>query len=150
MADKAGFLTAMGATNVIGGTKAFSAPNATTNAVTCTAHGKISGYGPVRLTTSDTLPAGLSTGTDYWLINVDANTVKFATSAANALAGTAVDFTDVGAGTFAMQATVQTLADMLSGVVANHLTFPGNKDQTPAVNVDRFWRDATFAPFPAA
>ena len=31
--------------------------------------------------------------TDYWIINVDANTVALATSLANALAGTRVDFT---------------------------------------------------------
>jgi hypothetical protein len=34
--------------------------------------------------------------TAYYVIVVDANTVKFATSVANALAGTAVDITDIG------------------------------------------------------
>lgn len=71
----------------------------TDNEITMTAHGAITGYGPVRFTlTGDAsaLPAGLAVLTDYWLIRVDDNTVKVATSFANAMAGTAIDITDVG------------------------------------------------------
>jgi hypothetical protein len=66
--------------------------------VTLTAHGFVTGAGPVRLTGSD-LPAGLSTGTDYWIIRVDADEIQFATSEANARAGTAVATSDDGSGT---------------------------------------------------
>jgi hypothetical protein len=46
-----------------------------------------------------TLPAGLSTSTDYFVIYVSATTFKLATSYANAIAGTAIDITDTGTGT---------------------------------------------------
>lgn len=56
-------------------------------------------WGPFRLTTTDTLPAGLSTGTDYWLVRTSLTTAKLATSHANAVAGTTVNITDTGTGT---------------------------------------------------
>ncbi len=49
-----------------------------------------------RLTTTGTLPAGLSLATDYFVIVVDANNIKFAASLALAIAGTAVDISDQG------------------------------------------------------
>jgi hypothetical protein len=52
----------------------------------------------IRLSTSGTLPAGLSTGTDYWIIAYDANNIQFATSVANAIAGTEVDITGAAGG----------------------------------------------------
>jgi len=58
------------------------------------------------MTTTDTLPAPLAVDTDYYVIvvrEVSSDTqsvaIKVATSYANALAGTAVDITDTGAGT---------------------------------------------------
>lgn len=42
---------------------------------------------------------GLTSGTTYYVIKVDANTLKLATTAANASAGTAIDLTAVGTGT---------------------------------------------------
>lgn len=50
-------------------------------------------------TTTTTLPGGLSTSTDYFLIPVSGATCKIATSYANAVAGTAVNITDTGTGT---------------------------------------------------
>lgn len=67
-----------------------------------TTHNQVTGDGPVQLTTTTTLPAGLSLATNYWLIVVDASHVKLATSRANALAGTAVDITGAGTGTHTM------------------------------------------------
>lgn len=61
-----------------------------TDGVTMTAHPFLT-EDKVRLTSTGTLPTGLSAGTDYWIIKVDANTVKFASSLANAQAGTAVN-----------------------------------------------------------
>jgi hypothetical protein len=52
----------------------------------------------VQLTTTTTLPAGLSLATDYWTIYVTDTTFKLATSYANAVAGTAIDITDAGTG----------------------------------------------------
>ena len=65
-----------------------------TDSITVASHGYATGL-KVALTTAGTLPAGLS-ATNYWMIVVNANTLKFATSMANALAGTAVDITDAG------------------------------------------------------
>ena len=52
----------------------------------------------IRLTTSGTLPGGLSVDTDYFVIVLDANNFKLATSLANALAGTNINLTTTGSG----------------------------------------------------
>lgn len=86
---------------------ASSTFTATAATDTCTlvapaTHGQVTGDGPVQVTTTTTLPAGLTAATNYWLIVVDASNVKLATSRANALAGTAVDITTAGTGTHTM------------------------------------------------
>ncbi len=53
----------------------------------------------VRLTTTTTLPAGLSLATDYYVIKLSDTTFSLATSYANAVAGTAIDITSAGTGT---------------------------------------------------
>lgn len=56
-------------------------------------------YTTVQLSTTTTLPAGLATATNYFVIKITDTTCKFATSYANAVAGTAIDITDAGTGT---------------------------------------------------
>jgi hypothetical protein len=56
-------------------------------------------YTRVQLTTTTTLPTGLSLATDYYVIRLTDTTCKLATSYANAVAGTAVNITDTGTGT---------------------------------------------------
>lgn len=68
------------------------------NTITIASHGYATGLKAALTTSAADLPAGLS-ATNYWVIKIDANTIKLATSAANALAGTAVNFTDSGTGT---------------------------------------------------
>lgn len=82
--------------------KAFTA--AVTDICTAAAHGFVTGL-KVRGTTTTTLPAGLSLATDYFVIKLDADTFKLATSLANATAGTAVDITNTGTGTHTLTAT---------------------------------------------
>ena len=53
----------------------------------------------VQLTTTGTLPSPLQTNTEYWVIKIDENTIQLATSAANALAGTAIALTSSGSPT---------------------------------------------------
>lgn len=53
----------------------------------------------IQLTTTTTLPGGLSTATDYYVIKVTDTTCKLATSYANAVAGIAINITDAGTGT---------------------------------------------------
>ncbi len=55
-------------------------------------------YTRVQLTTTTTLPAGLSLATDYYVIKLSDTTFSLATSYANAVAGTAVNITDTGTG----------------------------------------------------
>jgi len=52
----------------------------------------------VRLTTTGTLPSGLSTGTDYYIIDSSSQTFKFATSRDNARSGTAINITGATGG----------------------------------------------------
>jgi hypothetical protein len=72
--------------------------NLGSNTAYSAAHGMYTGL-LGRLTTGTTLPAGLSLATDYYLIKVNANEYKFATTLENALAGTAVNITNRGTGT---------------------------------------------------
>lgn len=110
--------------------------------LTAADHGKDTGYGPVRLTTSGTLPGGLATGVDYWMIVLSSSTFRLATSKANALAGVAVEVQDAGSGTHNMRATAQTLADQMEQSLDEVLTFPGNRSASADVNTSKFWTEA--------
>jgi hypothetical protein len=55
-----------------------------------------------RLTTTTTLPAGLALATDYYYIRLTDSTGAFATTYANAVAGTKINITDAGTGTHTM------------------------------------------------
>ena len=76
----------------------FSAFSAAADTGTAAAHGLITGT-VGQMTTTGALPTGLAVSTNYFIIVVDANTVKFATTLANAQAGTAIDLTTAGTGT---------------------------------------------------
>lgn len=85
------------------------------NTVTIPSHGYTLGL-KGQLTTTGTLPAGLSLATDYFIIVVDANTVKFASSLANAQAGTAVDITNQGASASVNTFTATSIAGATIGL----------------------------------
>lgn len=53
-------------------------------------------YTPCSFTTAGVLPTGLVAGTIYWTIRVSATTSRLATTLDNAVAGTAIAFTDAG------------------------------------------------------
>lgn len=57
------------------------------------------------------LPTGLVAGTDYYTIQVSATTSRFATSRANAIAGTAIAFTDAGSGTNVLDVRLPRFSD---------------------------------------
>ena len=71
-----------------------SAINVTTNVVTKTAHGLVTGQS-VAATTTGTLPDPLTT-TDYFVTRLTVDTFSLATTRGLALAGTAVNLTDQG------------------------------------------------------
>lgn len=72
-----------------------SVPN---NYVTIANHGFITGQ-KVQLTTSGSLPTGLSLATDYYVIRISSSTFRFATTPYNAFNGTAVTMSGAGSGT---------------------------------------------------
>ncbi len=86
-------VTALAATNLAGGLDGVI--DITENTLGIPSHGFVTGL-KTQLTTTGTLPAPLLTATDYYVIVVDANTIKLATSQANALAGTAINITNTG------------------------------------------------------
>lgn len=106
---------------------AISAVTDAADTVTVTAHGELTGAGPYYVATTGGLPAGLTSLTPYWLIRVDDNTLKFATSAANATAGTAVDITTAGTGSHTITRTgndvlVERVVAGLNAVVGKNYT----------------------------
>jgi hypothetical protein len=77
--------------------RAFTA-SAATDAITLTTHNLYTGMAIMVSTDSGTLPAELSPNTLYYVIRIDADTFKLATTFANALAGTAINLTTDGSG----------------------------------------------------
>lgn len=80
-----------------------------------TTHGLETGDGPLQLTTTTTLPAGLDLLTNYFVIKVNDGTIQLALTFADALAGTAVTFSDAGIDTHTLTGTsAQTRVKWLS------------------------------------
>lgn len=111
--------------------KTFTADDATDVATTPSAHGYTTGM-KCQLTTTGTLPAGLSPATDYYAIVTGTTTLKFATSQANALAGTAVDITDAGSGTHTIAVTT---------TIAGSVKFQKCNDPDTVPSASRVWFD---------
>jgi len=94
--------TAQSTTNTLGQSDTFTADASTdvcTFTSTASSPSNLLTGTRVRLTTTTTLPGGLATATDYYVIRVSDATIKLATSYANAIAGTAINITDAGTGT---------------------------------------------------
>lgn len=84
--ETAGTTTAIATTDV----------NTTTDVITETAHGFVTGQKIVYENGGGANITGLTDGTTYYAINLTANTFKVASSAANAFAGTAINLTGTG------------------------------------------------------
>lgn len=112
--------------------KTYTNPTFTATAATdqlaIAAHGMSTGDGPFRVTNSGgALPTGLAVDTDYWVIKVDADNIKLASSKANALAATAIDLTSAGTGTHTLNTATNDvimagLVDRLNGVTGKNYT----------------------------
>ena len=84
----------------VGSAKAFASAtdiSILTGAITETTHGYLTGD-VVQMSTSDTLPTGFAASTDYWVIKVDADSYKLASTYANALASAPIVPSAVGVG----------------------------------------------------
>lgn len=110
---------------------ASSAVDTTAETVTLTAHGLTTGL-VGQLTTDGALPTGLATSTNYYIIVVDANTFAFATSYANAIAGTKINLTAQGSGNDTFTPTV--LAGSLQFQVSNDNTNWTNKGSAISIS----------------
>ncbi len=91
-------ITSQALTNTLGNANVFTA-DASTDLLTHTFYGLLTGT-RVQLTTTTTLPAGLSLATDYFVVRISDSTCKLSTSYANATASTPVtiDITNTGTG----------------------------------------------------
>jgi microcystin-dependent protein len=76
----------------------FTVTIASPGVVTLNAHGFVGGE-RVYLTTTGALPTGLAVDTNYWVIYVDANTFRLASSQANYLSSTAINTSGSQSGT---------------------------------------------------
>lgn len=99
------------------GSKAQTATaDAATDLLTAAAHGLATGT-RARLSTTGTLPPPLVAGTGYYAIRLSADTLKLATSAANATAGTAVDLTGAGSGSHTLESGLTDFAVLYSAPI---------------------------------
>ena len=79
-------------------TFASTAVNTTTSVCTITATANLVTGALGQLTTTGGLPSGVTTSTNYWLIVLTPTTVQFASSLANAVAGTFISLSTQGTG----------------------------------------------------
>lgn len=66
---------------------------------TAVAHGMLTGDGPVRVTATGTAPTPFVVATDYWIVKLDADHFRLASTFVNAMASTAITLTGAGTGT---------------------------------------------------
>jgi len=90
-------ITSQATTNTLVAFSTFTA-DASTDIIT---HSNINllNYSTIQVSSTTTLPAGLSAATNYFTVKVSDTTCKLATSYANAVAGTTIDITSAGTGT---------------------------------------------------
>ena len=88
----------------------FTVTIASPGVVTKTSHG-FNGGELLRLSTTGALPTGLNTTSDYFVIYVDANTFRLATSEANYAAGTAINTSGSQSGTHTYTRSLYGLGD---------------------------------------
>lgn len=78
-------------------------------------------------------------GTDYYIIRLTADTFSFATSKANAIAGTAVALADAGTGCHQVATTWETLAEALEDSLTERLTHVGTRTMPADRQIYDFW-----------
>ena len=89
-------------------TFAASAVDTSAETITIASHTLLTGN-PVTYQEGSSAVAGLTDNTVYYVIKVDDNTVKLATTRANAIAGTSINLTSQGAGTHTLEVPTVTL-----------------------------------------
>lgn len=82
--------------------------DATDNELDIASHAYVTGDGPIRLSTTDTLPSGLAEDTDYWIIVVSSGAISLAESFERAMNNQEIDFGAGSAGTHTVVDTDET------------------------------------------
>lgn len=99
--------------------------NASTDVITTAAHGLTTGS-RVQLTTTGVFPTlssgAISSGVDYYAIVASSTTLKLATTLANALASTAINFTDAGSGTLTLSEQRPNQTDPIAVLIGKELS----------------------------
>lgn len=98
---------------------AFTA-DASTNVITAAGHGRVNGD-KLRVSSAGTLPGGLSSSTDYYVIEMSGSTFKLSETSG----GGAVDITSAGSG-------AHTLETAVSQLVEDRIYFARARQDTPA------------------
>lgn len=97
----------------------------------------------VRVSSTGTLPAGLSSATTYYIIAVSGAIYKLATTINNALAGTAVDITDAGTGTHSIIGTqmgrVKKIVQNPGSTTGNYRAFALDESGKVWTQVNNLW-----------
>lgn len=110
--------------------------NATTNTITINSHGYFT-TDPVIFSAGPLTASPLVNLTTYYVIRIDQNTIKLATSAANALNGTAIDIITVGAGNHSIQRNLTVFLN--STQIATNVAYVENaEDPTVTVTYDTY------------
>lgn len=91
------------------------------------------------LTWDNALLEGGASGTDYYVIALDADTFSLATSVANAEAGTAVALADAGTGIHTLCPTVSSLSTMMEEL-ARRMTHPSTRTLPAEFATQTFWQ----------
>ena len=79
-----------------------------TDELDATSHNLLTGDGPVRVTSTLTVPGGLAALTDYWIRKIDADNFKLSTTFVNAMNGVTIDITSAGTGVIKVVDTAET------------------------------------------
>lgn len=115
---------------------AVSAVDVGANTFTINNHGFNTGE-RVYISSTGTIPGGVSAGVEYFIINTGVNSVQLASSSANAAGGTPIDITSTGSGTITIAHTLYLLASANGALTFDGVTInPGDrvliKNQTTA------------------
>jgi len=123
-----------------------STVDVTANTIAISTHGYITGV-KGQLTTTGTLPDPLATSTDYFVIVVNANSIKLATTLAYALAGTAVNITNQGADgnthTFTPTALAGAAAMLKGSVDGTNYATVTSSSQSITASGNLFWNEVS-------
>ena len=119
-------------------TVAYTTVDTSAETITISSH-KFQVGDTVQVSTTGGLPSGLSASTTYYIIDASTNTIKFATTLANAKAGTAINLTSQGTGNHTIQSVVILAQDPMI-VQAFNQVYIMRLDARPLV-----WNGATAA-----